>query len=387
MDSSESGDLRGLVGALTAQQTRFEATINELRSDFSKLQEKYDALVAWATAQRHEEAQRQRGTAKKHEFLAGRRRLSPAVSTKRRGLSSGTCTAAQEDAPALLVEGVCSCTEGLLVEGWNVSGRLDSLEATCGATGGIVTPPVVPTGEATCSYNCTLAGDACSGGTVQDFNGTVYCDGPSACEGTTFVRVGKVVCRGDSACDHAVFVNVTAILCSGDDSACQYIDATHVDSVVCEGLGEYTCYYPDFIMVRTVHCVGDGTSICAYMDYDHGSLADCTGDGDYLCYASRFGNVESVNCSGDGYVNCYTIRAVNASVVTCDGNNKYNCEDPQLFDVNVWTCTGSGSNCCSKGNIVNSNNDYSGFTCTATACGNGIYGPQCGDADPGIQNC
>ena len=123
--SSATSDCCEFVDVCAEQQAQLKATINELLTDFSELKEKYDALVASTTAQRHERAQWQRETNETLQLLAGRRRLTSAVSTQRRGLSSDTC--ADPSGPTLLVEGVCSCTEGLLVEGRNVTKELDEL--------------------------------------------------------------------------------------------------------------------------------------------------------------------------------------------------------------------------------------------------------------------
>ena len=125
MGSSETGDLRGLVDVLTERHTQLEATIDELRTDFSDLNDKYDDLVASTAAQSHERAQWQRETTEKLQSLAGRRRLTSAASTQRRGLSADTC--GDPGGPTLLVEGVCSCTGGLLVEGRNVTKELNSM--------------------------------------------------------------------------------------------------------------------------------------------------------------------------------------------------------------------------------------------------------------------
>ena len=149
MSSSETGDLRGLVDVLVERNTKLMATIDELRTDFSELKEKCDALVASTTAQRQRDAQWHQDTAAKLESLAGRRRLSSAVSTQRRGLSSETC--GDPSGPALLVEGVCSCTEGLLVEGRNVTKELDKFFAASSTTATAVASTTTTTSTTTAS--------------------------------------------------------------------------------------------------------------------------------------------------------------------------------------------------------------------------------------------
>ena len=132
MSCTETSDLRELVDVLVEQNEKLMATIDELRTDFSELQGTHDELVASTTAHDHERTQWQQETTEKLQSLASRRRLTSALSTQRRGLSSDTC--GDPSGPTLLVEGVCSCTEGLLVEGRNVTKELDELSATATTT-------------------------------------------------------------------------------------------------------------------------------------------------------------------------------------------------------------------------------------------------------------
>ena len=122
--SSDTDDLRSLVESLAEQNTKLASTTDQLGADISQLQQQYDTLVASTATQRDKQQRWRRETAKQLESLAGRWGLSTAVSTQRRGLSSGTCT--DPDAPELFVKGVCSCTEGLLVEGRNITKELDT---------------------------------------------------------------------------------------------------------------------------------------------------------------------------------------------------------------------------------------------------------------------
>eukprot|EP00750_Incisomonas_marina_P024678 INCI5139.24.p1 GENE.INCI5139.24~~INCI5139.24.p1 ORF type:complete len:488 (+),score=59.76 INCI5139.24:219-1682(+) len=121
----EEEDLRRLVAVLVEQNTQLTAAADGIRADLSQLQQQHGALVASTTAQRHEHALWQREATAKLQSLVGGRRLSAPVSAQRRGLSSGTC--ADPSGPRLLVDGVCSCTGGLLVEGRNVTAELDDL--------------------------------------------------------------------------------------------------------------------------------------------------------------------------------------------------------------------------------------------------------------------
>jgi len=146
---SETGDLRGLIGVLTEQQTQLKATIDQLRTGFTNLKEKYDTLVASTTAQHHAEAQWQRETTEHLQSLAGRRRLTSAVSTKRRRLSSDTC--GDPNGPELRVEGVCSCTGGLSVQGRNVTRELDLLQQRQPTTPEVTTSMSTTTLPTTCS--------------------------------------------------------------------------------------------------------------------------------------------------------------------------------------------------------------------------------------------
>ena len=125
---SEVDDLRGLVDVLVERNAKLMATVDELRTDFSELEQTLDELVASRAARGKEHAQwQQETTAKLQSSLAGRWRLSSAVSTQQRRLaSSDTC--GDPSGPTLLVEGVCSCTEGLLVEGRNITQELDELK-------------------------------------------------------------------------------------------------------------------------------------------------------------------------------------------------------------------------------------------------------------------
>ena len=117
---SEMEDLRLLVDALREQNARLEehvyTAVSSLRVEFSKLQRECNLLAA-----------KQQHAGAKLESLTAERRLPSAVSTRRLSLSSGTC--ADPSDARLLVEGVCSCTGGLLVEGRNVTQELNELQA------------------------------------------------------------------------------------------------------------------------------------------------------------------------------------------------------------------------------------------------------------------
>lgn len=127
--ASRADHLRRVADVLEEQQTLTVATIDRARADLSDLQKKLDGLVA-STAIRHQRrAKWHRDTAVKIELLVARRRVASAISTQRRGLSSSYYTCDEPSTSHLLVvDGVCSCTGGLLVEGRNVTKELDAFQ-------------------------------------------------------------------------------------------------------------------------------------------------------------------------------------------------------------------------------------------------------------------
>ena len=119
-----SDDLGQLVAALVEKNHQLVAEVASLQTDIAELQRQHDSLVISTTTQRHKEVQWRQKMQGQVEQLTGRR-FAPAVSTQRRVLSSDTC--GDPSGPALLVEGVCSCTGGLLVDARNVTQEMDNL--------------------------------------------------------------------------------------------------------------------------------------------------------------------------------------------------------------------------------------------------------------------
>ena len=128
-------DVNELIDILVKQNARLTAAADALREDLFQLQQTYNALFLSTAVERHEQARWQRETSKQLASLAGRRTLVTAASTQPRELSQGAC--ADASAPQLLVEGVCSCTEGLLLQGRNVSKELDELKSAKGSTAAV----------------------------------------------------------------------------------------------------------------------------------------------------------------------------------------------------------------------------------------------------------
>ena len=125
--SSETSDLRDLIEVVAEQSALLASMTDELAADLSQLQQQHDTLAAATATQREKELAWRRGIAEELDAFSNRRRESSTASQRRRGLSAGTC--ADPDVPALLVKGVCSCTDGLLVKGRNVTKELSALFA------------------------------------------------------------------------------------------------------------------------------------------------------------------------------------------------------------------------------------------------------------------
>eukprot|EP00750_Incisomonas_marina_P001807 INCI11675.1.p1 GENE.INCI11675.1~~INCI11675.1.p1 ORF type:complete len:454 (+),score=62.85 INCI11675.1:147-1508(+) len=436
---SETSDLRGLVDVLVERNTKLMATIDALRTDLSDLKEKYDALVASTTAQRHEEAQWQRETTEKLQSLAGRRRLSSAVSTQRRGLSSDTC--GDPSGPALLVEGVCSCTGGLLVEGRNVTAELDELATALEL---FVNPEL-----------CNRTEDGCTGVTISGFSGTVFCTNSSSCSKATFSEVAGVICGADddhegNACQDAVFSNVGTVVCIGNGTdvcrgstfdntttiqcrgsgsqSCSGIAVTNTGSVMCE---ENSCQHSEFTGVESLTCSGDGLANCYKISCDNVSSVACSGagaidaeayncghstfknvqhsvtcDGDSgaCCAGSTFSNIPSVMCSSNGTWACVYANFSDVATVACPGNGAANCQVSSFYRVNTLICSGDGyGNChltelydvpsvqcigatsCNPMHIYNTNEVYSVTPCTSAYCSTTVQCSVGGVLDP--SNC
>jgi len=151
--SSDTDDLRSLVESLKDHNAKLTAVANELGEDIAKLRQQYDYFIVATTTQRDKDKLWRLKTAERLESLAGSRRLSTAVSTKRRGLASGTC--ADPNAPELLVEGVCICTEGLLVEGRNISKELDTFFEAAATTTTSTSTSFTSTTTTLLSLNCS----------------------------------------------------------------------------------------------------------------------------------------------------------------------------------------------------------------------------------------
>ena len=145
-------DLHRLAAVLVEQNTQLTEVVDGLRVDLFQLQQKHAGLFASTTAQSHEDARWRREATAKLQSLVGGRRLATAVSTQRRGLSSDTC--ADKTGPRLLVEGVCSCTGALLVEGRNVTKELDQLKGSGDLRPTTATTTAIPT--AIVERNCSV---------------------------------------------------------------------------------------------------------------------------------------------------------------------------------------------------------------------------------------
>ena len=109
--SSDTDDLRSLVESLIDQNAKLTAAN-------AKLEARVDGLHA----QLMQVQQRGERNTAKLESQAGRRRLSTAVSTQRRGLSSGTC--ADPNAPQLHVEGIGSFADDIVIANQSVKEQL-----------------------------------------------------------------------------------------------------------------------------------------------------------------------------------------------------------------------------------------------------------------------
>ena len=122
---SETSSLHELVDVVVEQNAQLTAAAQELKTELSLLQQELDALVASTTAQHTEQAQRRLEFAEKLDVLLSGQRLPTGASSQRRSLSSDTCS--DPAGPQLVVDGICSCTGGLLVEGRNITDELDEL--------------------------------------------------------------------------------------------------------------------------------------------------------------------------------------------------------------------------------------------------------------------
>jgi len=123
----DENDLRGLVAVLVEQTNQLQQELSQIRNAYDTLQQDSVQLQQKHATHERKYARWQREINKKINSWVGggRRHLSNATSTRRRGLSSSS-TCSDASSPQLLVEGVCSCTGGLLVAGRNVTEELDA---------------------------------------------------------------------------------------------------------------------------------------------------------------------------------------------------------------------------------------------------------------------
>ena len=351
--------LRALVAGLLDQNARLAAAADELRAGLSQVRTQQADCVGAAASRRLDRAQWQRKTtAKLHALVegGGRRRASVAgaadataaaavaAQAQKRDLSSaGTC--AESPGARLLVGGACSCTGGLLVQGRNLTQELDALvmsaaatvAATTTGTAAVTTTTTAPT---TSPPSMVCASAECQDTLIQDFPGTIFCSGASACTGTTFKNVSKVICGSASyVCQSATFEDVDVIDCTGAGYfQCNGISVADASSVIC--VGASVCGYSEFTDVALLNCTGTSTS------------------SSHLCSSMDLSGAGQVICAGSGIHTCYNSDIVNAAAVEL-------------------------SNIGSLIRLYKSNGDYSGVVCTAPMCGvNYANGPRCGTSEP-----
>lgn len=319
-----------------------------------------------------------------------------------------------------MVEGLCSCTAGLLVEGRNITNELDTLWGESSPS----TPlPVDPT-------LCNQTVNGCQGVTISDHSGFIYCTNSSSCLNSTFINVDAVVCGAHSdqdgdACRRATFVNVGTIFCLGngtdvcrdsvihnttsvqcrgsscnhivvenatavtcDDNSCELSSFMGVESVACTGDGYLNCYKIACDNVSSVECGGTGFNSCAYSTFSNVKHSvTCNGSGGYCCMTATFSNVSSVTCSSSGTWACIYAQFFDVDTVTCSGDGPGNSQVTKFYRVNTLICSGNGfGNChltelydvpsvqcigttsCNPMEIYNTDEVYSVSPCTATYC-------------------
>ena len=188
MRCTEDGDLRGVVEALLEQHAQLTAAAEVLGTDISRLQQKHDELVVSTAKQHQKHTQWHQDTAAQLETLAAagkKSRLATAPSlTQRRDLSSDDACG-DPSGPQLLVEGVCSCAGGLLVEGRNVTKELDVLAKEFAPTSTAApTTMLATTAEATTTTRSFLYADysANGGQRCEQIDGASYITSEALCE-------------------------------------------------------------------------------------------------------------------------------------------------------------------------------------------------------------
>ena len=124
-------DLRALVESLVLKNQRLEATIADLRVE---LLSKHKNLAMSTARDRQRQVEWRRDVGQQ---LEGLKRYAGAEGATRRSLSTDSCV--DPAAPLLSVDGLCSCADGLLVNGRNVTAELDELKAACAANAGETT--------------------------------------------------------------------------------------------------------------------------------------------------------------------------------------------------------------------------------------------------------
>ena len=167
---STDQDWRGLVDAIVQQSKQLSSKVDGLRTELSQLQRDHKQLqhIHDANEQKYERWRRETNAKLQSLVGGGRRRLSSsAVSTRRRGLSSADACS-DPSGPQLLVEGVCSCTGGFLVEGRNITKALDSLLQSTITTRSTATSASTSTATSTSTSTSTSTAVASTSFFVSD---------------------------------------------------------------------------------------------------------------------------------------------------------------------------------------------------------------------------
>lgn len=219
------------VQELQQDQLHLRQSHDKLKRDYVALRQRYYNMVATSAATNKEYERWQRATNSKLQSFVTGRRLRAAASSKRRRLSSDQC--ADPFAPQLLVEGACSCTNGMLVHGRNVTRELDSLWAA-------VTAPTANSSEAsgTSTLSSTSApatvnaNRSCSDTNTTGYNGTTT-------NVTTTIWNGDIIPPDNIVCE------------SGNHFAKQNV------TWVCEDEGGVAYPSTSLCFYRGVHCFED----------------------------------------------------------------------------------------------------------------------------------
>lgn len=186
------------------------------------------------------------------------------------GVASAACGAVE--GAQLSVDGVCSCSEDIVVHNASLVRALQTLDRAVQNISAIwkALDHVAAASEPvdTCLlgvYSAEFEG-ACQGETVENVSGVVSCSGDSACRYTTFINVDTVICgEGEYACHGAKFINVSNVICNGDsDFNCYYLDVFYAEKVICSG--KDSCSGGQVFDTPVVECTGSGTWACYILE-------------------------------------------------------------------------------------------------------------------------